>query len=262
MTSVAVPSEFIALAEQLADASGDVIRPYFRRAVGIDYKTDESPVTQADKNAEDVIRSLLRKHRPADGVWGEEHGCERMDAEWVWTIDPIDGTRAFVTGKPLFVTLIGLMYRGEAVLGIINQPITEERWLGGRGVPPVLNGKPIRSRSCAKLSDAYMNSTTPDMFKGQEAQAYFELKPLVRDALYGGDAYAFGLCAMGCVDLVVEHQLKLHDVIAPAALIEAAGGKVTDWQGRSLGIGLDGSMLASGDPMLHAAALAVLRAGS
>ncbi len=248
------------LIHRLADASGDVIRPLFRGLPGVDYKADESPVTVADQRAEEAIRTLLAKERPADGIWGEELGQERLDAEWVWTIDPIDGTRAFVTGKPMFATLIGLMHRGLPVLGVIDQPVTRERWVGGKGVPAQFNGKPIQTRACTELGRAYMNSTTPDMFKGQNLNIYLQLKPLVRDALYGGDAYAYGLLAMGMMDLVVEADLKLHDVVALAAVIDAAGGAVTDWHDRPMTFGCDGRMLASGDKKLHAQALAILAA--
>lgn len=254
-----LPADLIALAHRLAAASGAVIRPYFRQECGIEDKSDATPVTLADRGAEQAIREILRVERPQDGIWGEEMGQERLEAEWVWVLDPIDGTKAFVTGKPLFATLIGLVHRGVPVLGVIDQPVLQERWIGGIGLPTTLNNVRITTRRCANLASAWLNTTTPDMFRGGDIAVFDKLRTVVKQTNYGGDAYAYGLLAAGYIDLVLEAQLKFHDIAALVPVITAAGGVMTDWSGAPLHMQSDGRVLASGDRALHAQALAVLR---
>jgi histidinol phosphatase-like enzyme (inositol monophosphatase family) len=259
--TVAVPAEFVALAHRLADASGALIRPYFRSHVAIDDKSDATPVTIADRGAEQVIRDILAVERPQDGVWGEEFGQHNLDAEWVWVLDPIDGTKAFVTGKPMFATLIGLAHRGVPVLGVIDQPVLRERWIGGVGYPTTFNGVAVTTRPCAALNAAWFNTTTPDMFKGTDEAAFLALRGVVKQTNFGGDAYAYGLLASGFIDLILEAQLKYHDIAALAPVIAAAGGIITDWAGQALTMQSDGRVLAAGDRALHALALALVRGG-
>ena len=254
----AVPPELVACAQRCADASGAVIRPLFRRHGAIEDKPDATPVTIADRGAEEAIRAILQAERPQDGVWGEELGQHDLDADWVWVLDPIDGTKAFVTGKPIFATLIGLAYRGTPVFGVIDQPVLHERWQGGIGHRATLNGSPIATRSPTSLDQAWLNCTTPDMFKGYDQAAFLALRSAVKQTNYGGDAYAYGLLAAGHIDLILEAQLKYHDVAALAPVITAAGGCMTDWAGGVLTRHSDGRILASGDARLHAAALAVV----
>src|SRR5258708_5679881 len=159
-----VPADLVALANRLADAARPIVARYFRTPVAIDDKTDQSPVTIADREAETAMRALLAQHVPAHGVWGEEHGAVRLDAEYLWVLDPIDGTKAFITGLPIFGTLIALLHRGKPVLGVIDQPILDERWLGVAGKRSTFNGKPIRVRACPALDHAYMYSTATLMF--------------------------------------------------------------------------------------------------
>ena len=242
--SDAVPAEFTALLQRLADVAGDVIRPYFRSNLAITAKPDATPVTLADEGAERAIRDLLAVARPDDGVWGEEFGKQNLDAEWVWVIDPIDGTKAFVAGKPIFATLIALLHEGRPVLGVIDQPVLRERWSGGAGLAATFNGLPARSSACRNLDKARFNTTSPRMFPGVMHAAYDRLATACRQITYGGDAYAYGLLASGYLDIVLEAQLKLHDFAALVPVITAAGGMVTDWQGRPL----------------HAQALALLQA--
>ena len=184
--------------------------------------------------------------------------ADRVDAEWVWVLDPIDGTKAFVTGMPIFGTLIALCHRGEPVLGIIDQPITRERWFGARGAGSTWNGRPIRARSCARLADAYMYSTAPSMFEGEDAPRHARLASRVKLARYGGDCYAAGLVALGFADLMVEAMLKPYDYCALVPVVEGAGGIATDWQGRALGLESDGRMIAAGDRNVHAKAVEAL----
>jgi len=254
-----LPADRIALAQRLADASGAVIRPYFRTAPMVMTKGDATPVTLADQAAERAIRDLLAIMVPDDGIWGEELGQERLDAEWVWVIDPIDGTKAFVAGKPLFATLIGLLHWGKPVLGVIDQPILQERWIGGEGHPTTFNGLATQTRACAALGTARLNMTSPAMFVGNDAAPYQRLTRAVQQTTYGGDAYGYALLASGHLDLVLETQLKFHDFAALVPVITAAGGVMTDWQGHALTAESAGDVLAAGDPALHAAALSIVQ---
>jgi inositol-phosphate phosphatase/L-galactose 1-phosphate phosphatase/histidinol-phosphatase len=247
-----------ALAEALADAAGVVIRRYFRKRFTVDDKADASPVTIADREAEQAMRTLIEGHFPADGIFGEEFGTLRADAEFVWVLDPIDGTKSFISGIPLFGTLIALLHRGRPVLGIIDQPISRERWRGVADEASTHNGKPIRTRACPDLAAATLFATSPDMFQGPDAAAFARLKSRVKLTRYGGDCYAYGLVASGFIDCVVEAGLKPYDYSALVPVIEGAGGVMTDWQGKPLGLASDGRVIAAGDPALHAAALALL----
>jgi histidinol phosphatase-like enzyme (inositol monophosphatase family) len=253
-----VSADFVALAHRLADAARPISSRYFRTPVPVDDKSDASPVTIADREAEAAMRAILTKEVPQHGVYGEEHGVERADAEYVWVLDPIDGTRAFITGLPIWGTLIALLHRGRPILGVIDQPILAERWLGVDGQPSTFNGRPIRVRACPGLDRAYMYSTTPIMFSGDVARKHAALADAVKLFRWGGDCYAYGLLASGHVDLVVENDLKLYDFAALVPVIAGAGGVVTDWQGRPLDRDSDGSVLAAGDAAVHAAAARIL----
>src|SRR5436309_8793356 len=159
------------LAEALADAAGAVIRPYFRQKIAVDDKADASPVTIADREAEQAMRALIEARFPGDGIFGEEFGTVREGAEFVWVLDPIDGTKSFISGIPLFGTLIALAHRGRPILGIIDQPVLRERWIGVGGRPTTFNGARVRCRRCPALAGATMFSTSPDMFRGEDAAA-------------------------------------------------------------------------------------------
>jgi histidinol phosphatase-like enzyme (inositol monophosphatase family) len=253
-----VPAELVALAERLADAARPIANRYFRTAVTVDDKTDASPVTIADREAEAAMRALLTEHVPQHGVFGEEHGAVRTDADYVWVLDPIDGTKAFITGLPIFGTLIALLHRGKPVLGVIDQPILGERWLGVAGERSTFNGRPIQVRACPDLAHAYMYSTAPIMFGGDIAKRHEALAQRVKLFRWGGDCYAYGLLASGHVDLVVENSLKLYDFAALVPVVKGAGGLITDWNGAELDMQSDGSVLAAGDPATHRAASDVL----
>ena len=241
----------IELALALADAAGAVIRPYFRQRVEVIDKADASPVTIADRDSEAAMRRLIAERFPEHGIFGEEHGNERVDAEFVWVLDPIDGTKSFISGVPLFGTLIALLKNGAPVLGVLDQPISRERWLGVAGQPSTHNGSVIRTRACERLDAATVFSTSPDMFKGSDAEAFARVRQGAKLMRYGGDCYAYGLCALGFVDAVVEASLKPYDFCALIPIIEGAGGIVTDWQGRRPGLVSDGRILACGDVVLH-----------
>ena len=253
-----VPAELVALAHRLADAARPIAARYFRTQVTVDDKTDSSPVTIADREAETAMRALLSEHVPDHGVFGEEHGAVRTDADYVWVLDPIDGTKAYITGLPIFGTLIALLHRGQPVLGVIDQPILKERWLGVSGERSTFNGQPIQVRACPTLDRAYMYSTAPIMFPGAFEKRHEALTQKVKLFRWGGDCYAYGLLASGHVDLVVENSLKLYDFAALVAVIKGAGGLITDWQGKELDVHSDGSVLAAGDAAAHRAALGIL----
>jgi inositol-phosphate phosphatase/L-galactose 1-phosphate phosphatase/histidinol-phosphatase len=249
---------FVDLAHRLADAAAAVVRPYFRSGLEVIGKQDASPVTIADRDAEAAMRVLIGKAYPGHGILGEEHGPERTDAEYVWVLDPIDGTKSFISGFPLFGTLIALMHRGRAVLGIIDQPILRERWVGVDGRPTTFLGKPAHTRACDGLAAATLYSTSPEMFVGADAPGYAKLRGQVKLPRFGGDCYAYGQLANGHVDIVVEARLQPYDYLAMAPIIEGAGGKCTDWQGKPLDMASDGRVCAVGDPRLHKDVLRVL----
>lgn len=249
---------YLALATLLADAAAEAIRPYFRRPLAVDDKPDLSPVTIADRAAEMAMRRLIAQHFPEHGIFGEEFGRERPDALFTWVLDPIDGTKSFISGVPLFGTLIALAYRGRPILGIIDQPISRERWIGVQGRPTIFNGTPVRCRPCPALAAATVFSTSPDMFRGDDAAAHARVAAAAKLVRFGADCYAYGLLALGFVDLVVEASLKPYDFSAMLPIVEGAGGIATDWQGAPLTLASDGRVVVAGDRRAHLEALALL----
>lgn len=246
----ACAQEFIDFAETLAEAARPIIRRHFRTPITVDSKSDESPVTIADRDAESTMRVLIADRYPNHGILGEEFGSEREDAELVWVLDPIDGTRSFITGRPIFGTLIALVRNGLPILGIIDQAILEERWIGAAGRASTFNGNSIQTRPCATLDAAVLNTTSPDLFDGDEGPAFRRLAARTGMTMYGGDCYAYALLASGHVDLVVEAGLKPYDFCALTPVINGAGGVVTDWQGNHITMASDGRILAAGNPAL------------
>ncbi|HZB92311.1 MAG TPA: histidinol-phosphatase [Stellaceae bacterium] len=258
----AVDAAHLALAAALADAAGRIIRGHFRQPLAVDDKSDQSPVTLADRAAEAAMRELIEGRFPEHGIIGEEHGSVRAEAEHVWVLDPIDGTKSFISGIPLFGTLIALTRRGRPVLGVIDQAILGERWLGAVGRVTTLNGAPVRTRACPSLGGASLFSTAPElMFHGADAAGFERLRAAIKLFRAGGDCYAYAQLASGRIDLVVEAQLKPYDYCALAPVIAGAGGSITDWQGRALDLASDGRVLACGDPALAAPARALLAGG-
>jgi inositol-phosphate phosphatase / L-galactose 1-phosphate phosphatase / histidinol-phosphatase len=248
----------LAFASHLADAAGDLIRPHFRKPLAIAEKADLTPVTVADRAAEETMRGLIERHFPEHGILGEEFGGVREDAEFVWVLDPIDGTKSFISGVPLFGTLIALTRNRHPILGIIDQPISRERWVGASGLQATLNGAPIRCRPCPVLGAATLFATTPDMFKGEDAASFARVSAAVKLTRFGADCYAYGLLAAGFVDLVLEAGLKPYDFCAMVPIAEGAGGIATGWRGENLDLASDGRVLVAGDRRAHGAALALL----
>lgn len=255
------PDDLAALADlagRLADAAGAVAMRYFRGRLAVDAKLDATPVTIADREAETAMRAIIEAECPDHGILGEEHGRARTDAETVWVLDPIDGTMSFVIGKPLFGNLIALVHRGRPVVGVINCPALGERWVGVAGRPTTLNGEPVHTRACPDLADAWLATTTPDMFVGADADAFARLRGAVCHTVYGGDCHSYGLLASGNLDLVAEANMQPYDYMALVPVVAGAGGVVTDWRGAPLTLESDGRVLAAGNAALHAAAQRLL----
>jgi histidinol phosphatase-like enzyme (inositol monophosphatase family) len=250
----------IALAERLADAGRQAARHHFRTPVAIDDKPDATPVTAADREAESAMRRIVEETHPEHGIVGEEFGTVRPHAEDVWVLDPIDGTKQFITGKPTFGCLIALVRRGRPVLGVIEMPALGERWVGAAGRPTLFTDAhgelAVTTRTCANLDAATLCATSPGMFAHDADNAAFvRLRDQTKLTLYGGDCHNYGLLAAGYIDLVCEAGMSYYDFAALVPVIEGAGGVITDWQGRPLGPASDGRVLAAGDLTLHAQAL-------
>lgn len=251
----------IAAAEAAADVAGAVVRPFFRAGVVADLKSDRSPVTIADRTAELAMRAVLSERFPDHGVLGEEFGLDRPASRLRWVLDPIDGTRAFITGRPTFGTLIGLLDEGRPILGVIDQPVTGERWIGAMGQASMFRGPlggRIGCRPCATLAGAELSCTSPTMFDDAETAQWNRLAGAVRRTYWGGDCYAYGLLALGQIDIVAEADMKIWDWAALVAVVEGAGGRVTDWNGQILRPDGDGRVLAVGDPALLSQTVAIL----
>ncbi|HEX8055993.1 MAG TPA: inositol monophosphatase family protein [Novosphingobium sp.] len=240
----------IALALRLADAAGEAIRPHFRSGVESERKGDASPVTIADRSAEEAMRRILKAEVPRDTVIGEEFGATAGTSGRSWVLDPIDGTCSFLVGRPIFGTLIALVVEGWPVLGVIDQPILGERWVGATGRPTTFNGQPARTRACRQLSDATLATTGPHYFDDHDGAHFMGLaaKTDHKRMVMGGDCYNYALLASGHIDVVCEAGLKLHDWAALVPVVEGAGGTMCDWNGDPLHAGSTGHVLALGDP--------------
>jgi histidinol phosphatase-like enzyme (inositol monophosphatase family) len=240
----------IALAHRLADAAREAIRPHFRQPVAAERKGDATPVTIADRAAEEAMRRILTAEVPQDGVHGEEFGVIEGRSGRQWVLDPIDGTTAFLAGRATFGTLIALLDGGFPVLGMIDQPILGERWLGVAGQPTTLNGKAVSTRACRELAEATLATTGPQYFTQAEGDMFMALAKKCdhKRMVMGGDCYNYALLASGFVDVVCESGLKLHDFAALVPVVEGAGGMMCDWNGEPLHAGSDGHVLALGDP--------------
>lgn len=259
------PDDFIALGRKLAAAAGDVARHYFRTAVDIDDKPDNTPVTRADREAETKMREIIAAAYPDHGVVGEEHGSDRPDAEFVWALDPIDGTKHFITGNPLFGSLVALLRGGRPILGIIDLPVLGESWIGAAGQATRFQDRrgvrEVRVRPCARLDQAILTASSPQMFDDVEFAAFERLRKAAKMALYGGDCFYYGALASGLTDLAVEADMGVYDFLALVPVVTGAGGIMTDWTGGALGLETDGRVLAAGDRRIHEAALELLNYG-
>jgi histidinol-phosphatase len=255
--------DFSAFVDELATVSGETILPFFRTALSIEDKGRPGsfdPVTAADRAAELSMRALIRRTFPDHGIIGEEYGKERADAEYVWVLDPIDGTKSFIAGMPAWGTLIALLRAGEPVFGMMNQPFTRERF-SGDGHKAHYRGpagaRDLRVRACADLSAAVLFTTSPLLMSAADRESFGRAEKAVRLSRYGGDCYAYCMVAAGHVDLVIETELKPYDVLPLIPIITGAGGVITTWEDGPAANG--GRIVAAGDRRAHAAALALLR---
>lgn len=252
----------LALAQRLADSAGEIIRRHWKSVSAVENKADASPVTQADREVETALRAGIEKAFPAHGIIGEEYGNVRGESPWQWVIDPIDGTRAFIAGQPTFATLIALAKDGIPLLGIIDQPISKERWVGVSGKPTLFHSakppvvQPENYRNA--VSHAYISTTSTDYFTPEETARYEKLRARCARSQLGGDAYAYGMLANGRLDIVVDAGMKPYDYCALRPVIEGAEGVITDWQGKPLTIHSNGSVLAAATEGLHQQVLALL----
>lgn len=254
--------DFTAFIDRLATASGETILPYFRTSLGIEDKKSKQgfdPVTEADRGAEAVMRRMINASFPQHGIVGEEFGNEREDADYVWVLDPIDGTKSFISGFPIWGTLIALMHRGQPVYGMMHQPYIGERFTGdNRSATYRGSGgqRTLSVRRCESLGDATLFTTSPLLMNEADRAAFTRVQDEVRLARFGGDCYSYCMLAAGHVDLVIETELKPYDIAALIPIITGAGGVITTWEGQPAQQG--GRIVAAGDPRVHEQALKVL----
>jgi inositol-phosphate phosphatase / L-galactose 1-phosphate phosphatase / histidinol-phosphatase len=257
-------TELVALASELADLARPILLRHYRQAAtAVDTKRDLSPVTIADRDAEAAMRKAIADRFPDHGIIGEEYGPERADAEFVWVLDPIDGTKSFIAGKPLFGTLIACAEAGQPVVGVIDMPALSERWIGADDRPTTMTtaataGQTMRTRPCKRLSSALMHATSPAMFKGGDADRFAAIAASVRHPIYGSDCYGYAMVSGGWSDLVIEASLQVYDFAACVPVVTGAGGVMAGWDGRPLRIDSPGRVIACGDPALLPSVLRVV----
>jgi myo-inositol-1(or 4)-monophosphatase len=255
--------DFTAFVDKLAAAAGDAVLPFFRTSLSVENKSrggNFDPVTAADRAAEQAMRAMIRENFPEHGIVGEEFGNERTDAEYVWVLDPIDGTKSFISGMPAWGTLIALMRHGEPVYGLMHQPFTREHFSGDGGAAHYrgpAGARALHARHCTSLGEATMMTTSPLLMDDAERNAFGILEKSVRLSRYGGDCYAYCMVAAGHVDVVIEAGLKPYDVIPLIPIILGAGGVITTWDGGPAKNG--GRVIAAGDKRVHEAAMAMLK---
>ncbi len=243
--------EFVSFANKLADLASQTSMQYFRKKLDIENKVDDSPVTIADRETEEVIRNKIRESFPNHGILGEEYENENLDSEFIWVIDPIDGTRSYIAGHKDFGNLISLLHNNKPIIGIINCPAHDERWIGIKNKKTTCNGKEVSTSGITKIENAYLFTSgiyfhEPILKKGfkkiKEKSKYFRL---------GGDCYMYGMLSSGFIDIVIEDTLKAHDYMALINIVEGSGGKISDKYGDPITLQSDGSLIASSSSNLH-----------
>jgi inositol-phosphate phosphatase/L-galactose 1-phosphate phosphatase/histidinol-phosphatase len=247
-----VPISFL---NALADAAGAAISRHFRQPFAVEAKGDSTPVTIADREAEAAMRRMIEAAYPDDGILGEEYGVKESRNGRTWVLDPIDGTKSFVVGRPTFGTLIALCEEGVPVAGVIDQPILKERWISARGQPTTFNRTPVRTTPCPDLSSARCGSTSPSQIPQLWPKLYAHTKMMV----WGGDCYSYGLMAMGGIDVIIESGLQPYDFAALVPVVTGAGGQMCDWDGKPLTLSSDGRTIALGDARLKEQVLGLLK---
>ena len=252
-------NDFISFANTLADKSSEIIMQYFRRRFSIETKEDSTPVTIADKNSEEKIRELIKQTYPSHGIVGEEYEDINLDSEFIWVIDPIDGTQSFIAGHKDFGTLIALLQNNKPILGIINCPAHQERWIGLHNQPTTLNGNVVSTSNVQKIKDGYA-FTSGLYFKDDKFKKEFH--KIIQQAKYyrfGGDCYMYGMLASGLIDIVIEDTLKIHDYMALIPVINGAGGIISDKNNNAITLESDGSFVATANIALHKEVAEILK---
>lgn len=252
-------AEYLAFAETLADQSRKMLLAVKDTAPEIDIKSDASYVTTTDRAVETALRAMIQERYPEHGILGEEFGNINIDADLVWVLDPIDGTAAFVAGIPVYGTLIGLAWKGQPFVGVIDHPITSDRWVGVTGRMALHNGAPVRVRSCTSVETAYTTCSNADFMSDTERARFDVLRKRAQYVQYGGSCFSYGVLASGRTDLAIDSGLDSFDVYAPAAVIQGAGGYITDWNGQPLTLQMAGNVLAAGDKARLDEAVAILK---
>lgn len=265
MPNPAIPlkeNALLAFAHELADLAQPIALKYFRTELDVLEKEDLSPVTIADRSVEAAMRARIMQVYPDHGIYGEEQGQQGLDRADIWVIDPIDGTRSFVTGMPTFGTLIAHLTDGKPDLGIISIPLTGERWTGQSGAPTLFGDRPCSTSQCKSLADARLYTTSPDLFDADGLRRFEALSERVGMRRFGGDCYSYGLLASGHVDAILEMDLEPYDFMALVPVVEGAGGVITDWQGNALTLGSDGRVMVAATRDLHREMLEVVSAAA
>jgi inositol-phosphate phosphatase / L-galactose 1-phosphate phosphatase / histidinol-phosphatase len=247
----------LALAEQLADIARDLVRRHFRAPLAVERKPDGTPVTIVDREIETEMRRMIRAAFPGHAIRGEEFAAEGR-SEFTWVLDPIDGTKSFISGFPLFGSLIALLHHDRPVLGVIEAPVLKERWVGCQGRSTLFNGQPVTTRACRSIEEAVVYTTTAETFDAEERPRFEALGARAALRRFGGDCYLYGMLASGYCDLVIEVQLKPHDFMAAIPIIEGAGGRISDWRGAPLGLNTDGRAVAAATQALWQQAVTAL----
>lgn len=252
------PDNFLPIAQRLADEAGLIARSYFGTVLDILTKTDDSPVTIADRTIELKLRELIERERPDDGIVGEEFGNKDSKSGFTWVFDPIDGTKSFTIARPTFGTLIGLCYEDRPVLGLIDQPILNQRWVGLSGHQTTFNGKPVSCRPCPEIKHAIIGTGSDTQICHDDPARLSRIKDVCRYIVLQGDCYFYGLMANGFIDGLIEDHLGIYDFIALVPVIEGAGGRITDWTGRPKTLYGDTTLVAAGSPHIHTALLELI----
>ncbi len=247
------PDEFVEFAGALADAAAGPIGRYFQNpeAAPVERKADGSPFTHADKEGETAMRELIASRYPDHGIRGEEFPPENDGAEFVWVLDPVDGTNGFITASPMFTTTIALLHGGHAILGVINSPILGWRWVGAQGRPTMRDGRAVNTRACPSFKGALVCCASPAYLRPADYDAWLAFARRTGTVGYGSYTHGAGFVAEGLIDFVVEGTMAPHDYLAYLPIIEGAGGVVTNWEGDALGRYPIERLLGAGDRHAH-----------
>lgn len=253
-------SQFADAANHMADASGNLIRADGQKSFHVEKKEDGSPVTSVDQAVETHIREIITSTYPDHGIIGEEHEDVAPNSDFVWVLDPIDGTLPFLAGIPVFGTLIALLHQNRPVLGVIDMPMTGDRWIGCEGLPTTRNDTLCHTRPCASLADAMMSTSNPDFYDATNVTALEQMRERTNWIVYGGSCMSYAQIATGRIDVGLDVQFDVYDYMALVPVVQGAGGIITDWNGKSLDLQSGDRFVAAGDQRVHEQALEILTA--